>query len=276
MFERSTIYYAPDDESGAAPVGEQEPIVAPVVEAPPAGEAEPIVEEGAEPIVEEAAPPPTDWGARVEEWGGETTVAEAVQLRQALATRDGVEELFRQAGRALGFGDPAISALFDPNIDPDAEPEPTVEDLLSDPERVLTAGDIQRILSHEREQAQAQSDQQRTAQTILSAIESSFEDLKIADEDDRIAVLTLADQLVPKHQQGDPAVVSQAIRTAHERFQSKVRAAAEAIVQNRAAVHEALPTPLPAGGGSGGSAIEEEPKTLAEAKERARKQLGIS
>jgi hypothetical protein len=263
----TTIFFAPDDETGAAvEVAEQvtEP-VSEVVEATP-------VEQVAE--TEQVTEPVVDWAARVNEWGGEDTVAQAIALQQALATRDGVQALFQEAGRALGLGDAAIAALFEDATA--AEPEPSVEDILADPDRILTAGEIQRILDARTEQQQAQTREQQQAQAVLSSIEDAFETLKIADEEDRLAVLAIADTYVPQAQKSDPAAISSAIRRAHEHFQAKVAQQAEAIVRGRAETNEQLPNLLPTGGGSGGGESPTEPQTLEEAKRLARKQLGIS
>lgn len=271
MFERSPIYFGPDDEGGAAPV-EVEPAT-PAAEAAPVGEVEPGTE--ATPVVEETAP--IDWGVKVTEWGGEDTIAEALQLREALSTRDGVTALMYQAGRALGLGDAAIDALFGTGEATPAggEPVPTVEELLADDERVVTAADIKRILADAEQKQQAQAEQQRTAQAVLTTIDSTFTDLKIEDEQDRLSILTIADSLVTPDKHSDPAAVATAIRTAHARFEAKVQAAAQAIVKGKAEVAGQQPTPLPTGGSGGTGEVVGEPQTLAEAKARARQQLGI-
>lgn len=268
MFITTPIYFGPEDEAGAAV--EAAPADVPAIE--PEGEVQP---EGEAAPVEE--PAPVDWAARVDEWGGETSIAEALAIREALSTREGVTELFRQASVLLGVeAAKELLGIESAPAEPAGEAEPTIDELLADPERVLTAGELQRILAHERQQAQTQTQAQRQAQAVISSIESTFEDLKIEAEDDRIAILTLADSLVPADRQSDPAAVAQGIRTAHAKYQDKVKAAAEAIVAQRAAAHDALPTPLPAGGSGGGEPVVGEPQTLAEAKERARKQMGLS
>lgn len=272
MFVTTPIYYGPEDEGGAAPVVEAPPegeVVEPVVEEPPEGELPP---EG------EQQPAPVDWDAKVQGWGGEDAVAEALQLQQALRSREGVEALFHEAGRALGLGDAAIAALFgtEPAGGQAPEGEPTVEELLADPDRILTAGEVARIIASDRTQAQQQTQAQQTAQAVVSTIDTTFTDLKVTDEDDRIAILTLADQLLPSNKQGDTQAVAGAIRTAHDRYQAKVQERAEAIVRQRHETNEQLPSPLPTGGGGAGSELVEEPKNVAEAKVAARKALGIN
>lgn len=267
MFVTPRTYYAPDEP--VAPAGDPAP------EAPPAA-VEPIAD--APPVVEGAPPEPVDWSGRVTEWGGEDEVVSAIALRDALRTPEGVKALFYQAGRALGHGDDRIDELFAQQHPEVAPPESTLsyDDLVADPDRILTAGEVAQLLKQQEDGRRAESAQQRVAQMVTGVIDTTFTDLKVADEADRHIILTLADSMLGGNVPSDPAAVESAIRRAHAQFDAKVQANAEAIVTERAALHDGLPNPLPAAGGGSGGAPLAEPKTVDEAKRRTREQLQIA
>jgi hypothetical protein len=275
---RPTLAFAPDEPvAGGAhdPVQPVDPAPVTQVEptpAPPAGES-----------VAEPAPPATpvvDWAQRIEEWGGEDEVKAAVALRNTLRTREGVVELMYDAARALGLplseverlltgGRPAAPAGVD------VDQEPTIEELLADPERVLTAGEVAKLLEHRERQRQAQAQAELALERIRTTIASTLDELKVADEQDRQIILALADGMLGEEAgpNTDPAKIKSAIVRAHAAFQQKVSQQAQQWVTEKHEVHSNLPGPMPAGSGPGGGEPLPEPQNVEEAKRRAREQL---
>ena len=210
-----------------------------------------------------------DWAGRVTEWGGEEEIKGAIALQDALRTREGVAALFQEAANALGIGEKA-AALFG-GADTEQSETESPEDLLADPDRVLTAGEVARLMEHQRQQDQRQQDQAQHAASVRSSIDSVFSELGIVDQD-RDVVFALADKL-----HGDAAVTPEsaaaAIRRANETFNAQVVAAAQKIITDKAKANAGLPK-LPPSGGSSGSAQADEPRNLEEAKKRVRANLG--
>lgn len=212
-----------------------------------------------------------DWSSRVAEWGGEDEIKGALALQDALRTREGVATLFQEAANALGIGEKA-AALFGGDGGTDDEKPESIEDILSDPDRVLTAGEVARLLEHQQSQQTQQQQAQQQAASVVSSIDSVFSELGVA-EADRNVIFAIADQIHGKAAV-TPESAASAVRRAHAQFNAQVEAAAKKIVQDKAAVHKDIPKPLPAGGSSGGESLPE-PRTVAEAKARVRKMMGI-
>jgi hypothetical protein len=215
-----------------------------------------------------------DWAKRVnEEWGGEQAIVSALELQAALQTREGVDALFREAGRALGIGDAALDALFVKETPSSEQQALSVDDLLADPERVLTAGEIQAILDARERQAQVERAAAAAEEQLRMAIDSTLNSLQVTDPSDRKIVLALADEIIGTVTHATkPEAVDQAIRTAHARWQAKVQQEAQTYVQTKHAAHEQLPSPLPSGSGAGGEVVPP-PSSLEEAKRRTREQF---
>lgn len=267
-----TVAYAPDEPAGGAPAAPAAPAaLAPASTPEPA--APPAPAPGAPPAapVDPAAPPaPVDYGAKVAEWGGEDRITRALAIDQALDTTEGQEALVIEHLRARGFDNTQIEAFLHPAPAPGTPGVESVEDLLKDPERVLTAAEISRVLTSRDEQAQARQTQQQAQAAILSTIESTMVELKVSDEN-RQTVLTLADRFLPTPGvvPNDSKVVAEAIRRGQAEFDRQVQEAAKAYVENKGAAHGAVPSPLPAGGTGGGEPTPE-PQNLQEASARAR------
>src|SRR5690606_15092278 len=136
----SAVAAAPPAESATdAPVDET-PAPDPTADPAEAGDGE-----GVEQLVDETP----DWGAKITEWGGQEAVEQALRLNAALQTPDGIRALYIEAGKALGFGEAAILEMLEDDDGGDGgEQEPTIEELLADPDRQLTVREVQRILEH--------------------------------------------------------------------------------------------------------------------------------
>lgn len=251
------------------------------VETPPEGAVETTPVEGQvdtppEGVVE--APAPVDWESRVrDEWGGEDTVAQAVAIHRALQTRDGVQALFQEAGRALGLGDDKLSALF-------GEPQPVASDgtqpltaeqiiaeMQADPDRVVTASEVMTLMQHQETQRRAEAQAEQHITAVRSTIADTVKSLAIP-ADDVETVLTIGNQFLPVP--GDitsatPEQIAHAVRKGYETFNARVEAHAQQRVQEKHDLHKDLPGTLPAGSGTGGEATPE-PTSLDEAKRRTR------
>lgn len=281
MFVRKpTITFDAPDDSGA-----EAPPAAEVQDSTQAPDAEPANEGGSPDGSAEDTPPadqPVDWEARVrDEWGGEDRVSRALRVDDALQTRDGVTALAWEALRALGVGDKAIESLFGGD-QPADDGQETIEDLLADPDRVLTAAEIARVLEHRDTQREAKTAEERAfeewKQTVDSTVDKALSDLKFdGDDETRQVVLTLGDKFLPVPgdvSKATPQQIAHAVRKGYDVWQGLVKAQAEAYVQSKADVHSKLPSPLPSGQGSGGEAPPE-PQSIEEAKKAVRASLGI-
>lgn len=290
MFRRPIYFDAPNDAgAGVAPAPAPAAEVAPPVspETPPAAEAVP-----AAPDAPPVADAPPDWNTRITEWGGEEAVVNAVELQKALGTPEGIHALFLEAGRALGFGDDRIQALFEPGAPladaapptPGAEAAPTVEELLSDPDRVLTAAELKLVLEHERNQARQQEEAENARVATKQAVDAGLSALnggKGVEDVDKPLVLTLADRFLTDRfgqpidvSRATPDQIKAAIERGHAEFQSIVKREADRHLQAVADTHNDLPTPLSGGNPSGGGEAVE-PSSLDEASRRVRKALGF-
>ncbi len=279
MFARiRSIFFAPDEPAGGAPVEtapvETAPAPAPgeVPAAPAAVGTEPAPA-GGEPAPVVEAP---DWGTKVTEWGGEDTVKRALAIDSALNTIEGQEALIRQGLQARGFNEAQIDAFLASNKPAPGPEVESVEDLLKDPDRQLTAGEIQRILEAREQQRVAQQSQQETIRTATTTIDTVLGELKVPDAN-RQTILTLADQFLP--QKGvipnDPAQIRLAIEKGAAEFTRQVQEEAKLLIEGKGTVAATLPTPLPAAGG-GGTEAPSEPANLAEASKRVRERHGFA
>lgn len=269
-FRTPVLFDTPDDGGAGAPAAVADP--APAAE-PTTEVTEPAVAEGTT-VTEPAPVEAPDWAAKVEEWGGTDIIENAIGIHRALQTREGVEALLYEAGGALHIGEDALRKLLYPEAPAaEGEGEETVEQLLADPERVLTAGEVIRIQQHfanQQSEAQLQARQLADARATLDTTLAKLE----VPEPDHGLVLAMADQILGSPTM-DPAKISSAITQAWTTLQERTKANAEQYVQSKHEAHEGLPSPLPAGETSGGEPVAP-PKSLEEAKARVRKSLGLS
>lgn len=266
MFARSlrtpVMFDADDGGGGDAPVADAPVADAPVADAPVADA--PVV---ADPNA------PVDYAAKVAEWGGDEAIARALQIDKALDTTEGQEALVVQHLQLRGFSSEQIEAFLRPPAAPAAEGEESVADLLKDPDRQLTAGEIQRVLeAREQTTQQAQTQREQTL-AIQSSITATLTKLEVPKENAQ-TILTLADQFMPTPGTvaNDPDVIEAAITKGKAEFDRQVQEEAKRYVEGKGAAHEKLPQPLPTGG-TGGTETPTEPQSVAEASERVRNKL---
>lgn len=215
-----------------------------------------------------------DWAGRIAEWGGEESVADAIALQNALRTREGVEALARQALNALGVGDDKFAELFGASDDSSTTIEPSIEDLLADPDRVLTAAEVAKLLDAREDKRRAELTAQQMAVEVVRHTDATLESLGVTDEADKTVLIALADKIIGDGPMDGPSIKN-AITKAHAQFTERVKANAAAIVAAKHKAQTGLPTPLPASGASAGGDEVAEPRTVAEAIARTRKQFGL-
>lgn len=260
---------------------------------------EPVVETPAvetTPVVEETpAAPVYDWAdesiqqraaealQRLETWGDPTSVDKALEIQRALATEDGLTQLFVEAGKALGVGVDKLQGLFAVEA-PAAPTAPAVEEE-EDPDRILTAAEARamaqkefdRLFGERQAQSQQQAEQERAVAAVRGAIDSTLSDLKVDPKNEGVtrAVLALADShLTSPADQMNPEKVKAAIRKGYAEYQQQVEAAAKAYIESKAAQHEQLPSSI-GGSNTAGSEGTPEPKNVAEGIIAARRRLGL-
>ena len=269
------VFFAPEGEGGGAPAPDPAPAPAPATD--PGGGAPAPVVEGTPPAAPEGTPaPPVDYAAKVTEWGGEDAVQRALRIDAALGTSEGQETLIRQGLELRGFNQQQIDAFLKSSAPAPGPQVESIEDLLKDPERQLTAGEIQRVLEARDQSRQQQQDAQAVAARVATSINDVVRELKIPDAN-RAVILNIADQFlpVPGEVPDNPAQVKAAIEKGVAEFARQVREEAKNLVENKGLVHSQLPTPLPAAGGGGGTESPQEPNSVAEASARVRARHGI-
>lgn len=259
---------------GAAPAAPAAPAPAPApgAPAPAPGAPAPAPAPGAP----APAPAGPDYAKQIADWGGDEAVADAVALRKALGTPEGVKALFMEAGRAQGLGDETLTALFEKQAGGSSDP---IADLLADPSKQLTAGEVVALMDARekklRETITAETGATNHAAAMSQAVDSTLTDLKVSDED-RAVVLALADTALGKDAaNATPQEAAAAIRKGKDAFDALVQKRAEAYVQEKHDKSQQLPTPLSGGGTSGGTPLPE-PTSLDEAKNRVRAALAAN
>lgn len=266
------------DDAGLTPETPAPAADAPAPDAPaadaPAGDPE-LDALGAEPPAAVGEPVP-DIADQVEQWGGVKAVQAAVELDQALGTREGALELVREAGKALFGDDPEKAALLQQLLGVQGEqPADPIADLLADPERVLTVEELNQVVEARVNEVLKQHitplEQQREADrvaTITATVDSAITEFGV-EADDRQEVLARADKYVTEADYGDQAKLKDAIRRGKADWDAFVQKRAEAYLAAKKQSADDHPTPLTSGTAPGGTEPSE-PMTLKEAKERVR------
>lgn len=282
MFIRTPIFFAPEGDGGAVAT-EAPPAAVETAPAPEATPAAPVTAPVTGAVTEPVTPPAEgtpaeapDWGAKVTEWGGEDAVARALRIDKALDTPEGQEQLIVAGLQARGFNPAQIEAFLKSNEPPPGEAPESIESLLSDPDRQLTAGEIKRVLDARDQQAAQATQQQNIIASAQAVTKSVFTELS-TPEINQQTILTIADQFLPQPGviPADPQVVEAAIRRGAAEFQRQVEEAAKARIEGKAEQAAGLPSPLPAAG-TGGVEQPTEPMTVAEASARVRAKHGFT
>lgn len=274
MLIKPRTFFAPDEPVAGTPA-ETEPVADPSAGEVGAGAGTPA--EGTPPAPAGAAgteaPPEgehvagevVDWAARVQEWGGEDEVQEALKLNRALTTEEGVRLLFQETGRALGLGDEKIEALFQQHKAEAAEPEGPADDDL------LTWKEARELLQKEVLEPQQKAQQEAAATALNSVISSTLESIGVSDDDVANTILKFADKHINESDHGDADKVRAAIRAGEADYQAFVQKEAQRYLAGKKETLETVPAPL--GGATPGGEDEVEPQNMEEARARVRAQL---
>lgn len=211
-----------------------------------------------------------DLNQKVEQWGGEDRVAEALKLQALLDTDDGVTALFLEAGQALGLNASQIEALFHPETQLTPEQREAQEAEL---DQVVTVRDAQKMVEDALRERVLQPQQEREAAELRARTNDIIEtELKTlgAAEDDWPLILKAGEKHIADGD-FDPAHIRAAVRAGEADFKAAMQRAAAAYLQTKEG--DANGTVAPVGGGSPGGEPPSEPQSVEEAKAIIRQQL---
>lgn len=226
------------------------------------------VETPAAPTAEEIAA----WKAASEkltEFGGDTALDEAKNLRNQLQTDDGVVAMFIESGRALGLGVEKLEGLFgeaEVALNKDAEEQG---------DKPLTKAEIMAIVQKEvltpLQQQQAQAAQANARATIDTTVRSLGMDPK-ADAKDVDLVLRLADKYVGEND-FNPERIADAIRKGFDEFGELSAERKAKYVKDKRETKDKVPSSTAGTTSAGAGTQLPEPKNVKEAAARARARL---
>lgn len=221
---------------------------------------EPI--EPVEPVEPEPFVLPDDFGATVQSWEVPIeALPEAVAQYKALQTEEGVIDAFIATGQSLGFGIKELEKLFadDPvaavaAVAAEAAVAPVAAEH-EDPDRLMTAKEVQDLLAEQRtafegqftqrEQAEFQSRQAKT----FSAIDNWFTQNDVTDPDTQRIIAQFGEKhIVPGADSYDPQVAIQALEKGQADYDAFVERQAQEVVARKAKIKEAQPVVLGGGG----------------------------
>lgn len=223
------------------------------------------VPEGGDPPPAPAAPPaePPNWEARVQEWGGEEAIQDAMKVAAALQDPDGLAAMFVEAGRSLGVPFDRLSGLFDDETPPPPGEQP-------DPDAPVTAAQLQAAVT----QLQAGIEQQNAAGQQAAAkvvIDAELQRLGL-DPKEIPQVLEMGSRHLADGDY-DPEHIRAAIAKGHEDWTATVQSVAAKYVQAKVEQAAGQPNPLTGGGSPSGSEEPTEAANVEEAKARVRARL---
>lgn len=235
---------------------------APVGEAPPEAPADdPAVEVPAEEAPAEEGPASDPYG----DFGGRDTVEAAIRLYEASKTEAGVVDIFVEAARAIGLSNEQIQALF---ADGEATPEDDVD--LDEPMTRRQWLEEQERLRQESQQTEAQ----RTHTAASKAVAETFTKLGLDGDDNadaRALVLTLGEKHFDRNNVS-PEAAAAAVRAGHAEYLATIERESKRYLKEKVEVAETVPS-APSGAGPAAEPPAAEPKDVAEAIARTRKQL---
>lgn len=214
-----------------------------------------------EPVVEPSTD--IDWSQRVEEWGGQQSVEDAIAIAQALQDEDGVKALVTEGLRHLGATPEQIDAFIKgEQAAPAGEPE--------DPDRLVTAAEVEKRLAA-IQQAQHEAEASRIDSVAQRSVVEAVDALQLADEDEARIVLSYA-QKYASPEERDPQILQAAINAGHADYLKKLEEASTRYVERRQELNDGVPTPVTGSGPPGGEEVPA-PKNMDEAKAAARRML---
>lgn len=233
---------------------------------------------------------PEDFASQVQSWDIPVdALPDAVARYKALQTEEGVIDAFIAEGLSLGFGVKELQRLFDDEqaaaAQQPATSAPVVEE---DPDRYITAAEVQQVLESVRQEQQqiAQQSQQAAFQVqqqrTFDAMDAWFTSQGITDEEERQAIARFGEKhILPGQNSYDPRIAVSALERGKAEHEAFIERQAQAYLAKKGLVAQAQPTP-PGGGqtfaGDGGddpapNYAELRGGALKAAKERVRQRL---
>lgn len=217
-----------------------------------------------------AAETSPDWGARVAEWGGEDSIAEAVDFVRSMQTVEGVKFFLGEGAKALrDLGIPATElAKLIAAEEAAAEASSSSE---FDPDAPLTHAQYMELERKRSEEMARERTETEFRVAVENNVKSGLEAVGITDQKVGQIVAQYADQYVNPADYGDQAKIAAAIKKGYDDFQQVVKQQHEAYLTSKAGDAAGSPTPLVGGQTPGGSTFPE-PKSLDEAIARRKKE----
>lgn len=221
-------------------------------------------------IADPAEPEPTpfslpeDFASQVESWGVPVDeLAQAAAFHKSLQTQDGVIEAFIQTGQSLGFGIKELNRLFEDEPAPaPVTPAPTPHEEPLDPERLMTAAEVDALLDKVRaettefRQQQEQREQEAQQRTVFNAMDQWFDGQGVPDMETRRQIAAFGEKHVVGNSY-DPAVAIRALEAGKAEYDAWIDGQARAYLQRKAAAAGKQPTPV--GGAVGHAGGSDEP-----------------
>lgn len=214
-----------------------------------------VIEDAPEAVDETPAPAPDPY----EEFGGRDTIERAHRIWQASQTREGLVDIFAEAGAHLGLSVEQLQAFF-------KEPAPE-DDPDYDPERPLTVKEFQDLQSKQAQEA-AEKERARNREAGFKAAQATIAELGLkSDAEELVAIYQLGD----KYLAGDtsPESVSNAIKRGYADFQALIQKQHEAYLKRKQEVAASVPG-APSGGAPPAEPPAPEPQSVAEATKLAK------
>ncbi len=251
------------------------PVETPVVEATPAPVVDaPVVEAPVgTPQVVEPVEEAVDWTnaeqqtraaealARVEKYGSPEEVEQAIAIRKALQTEEGITALFEKAGAALGIPAEKLAALFGAG-------EPLVE--AEDEDRVLTYREFKEQMEKQVTAPLAQREAAAQQAAATATVNGILGELGVTDDAEVRAVLAAGQKFIADGD-FDPEHIKTAVRKGYAEYERAAKARFVKYVADKVKDGKELPGSI--GAGSPGGVTLTEPQTVEEGIKRARARL---
>lgn len=196
------------------------------------------------------------------------------RLVSATRTPEGVEQLFKEAGRARGIPDETLESILSGKSPvPGTGPKPDAEGE-DDDDQPLTKKELKALEQRMKEEIARPLSQQRVADLAANGartINETLEKLGVTDLPDKKRVMRYVGEFMPEAgspQEFDPEVLAQAVRDGHKAYEDDIEAVTKTYLGRK---REATSTPAGLGTGSNGSAptfqLPKEPRNSKEASE---------
>ena len=223
--------------------------------------------------VDEFGVPATQEQAQVEidpfqDFGGRQNVEQALKLWEAVATEDGVVQVFIEAGRSLGLTPEQMQGLFG-EVQEIEQP---------DPDAPLTRAEWEAWQRQQQEAVQVQQYQQAVQQVraeASQAVHKAVGEIGLDMENPATQyVLQLGDKYLDKSTPPSPEAVRNAVQRGWADYQVLTQQAQQQYVNTKRTQAASVPG-APSGASAPSSSADPEPKNVAEASERFWKSLGL-